>query len=185
MEKGLVTVPSFEDESQSLYNRYNKPFKQQTTLCKNKQIPNVHKNHYHSINKLHYNNHTSNTLTILHQNIRRIHNKIDEFLISVNHNQPHVICLSEHHLGTEEIGCINLRQYTLGASFCRKMTRHGGVCIFVPKNTQFYNLNLEKYTKEKDFEICALRLHILIQLFYNYLYLQISNRKSFLLFKPT
>ena len=30
-----------------------------------------------------------------------------------------------------------------------------------PRTLKFYTLNLEKYTKEKDFEICALRLHIL------------------------
>jgi hypothetical protein len=98
-----------------------------------KQILNVHKNHNHPFNKFSYNNHTSNKLTILHQNICGIYNKIDEFLISLSHKSPHVICLSEHHLGTKEIGCVNLRQYTLGASFCRKTSRHGGVCIFVPK----------------------------------------------------
>jgi exonuclease III len=64
-------------------------------------------------------------------------------------------------LRAEEIRNVNLSQLTLGASFCRQAYSHGGVCIFVSKNTQFYSINLDQYNKEKDFEICALKLHML------------------------
>jgi len=102
-----------------------------------------------------------NKFTIFHQNIRGISNKIDKFLNSASPDVPQVICLTEQHLRTEEIRNVNFSQYTLGASFCRQTYSHGGVCIFVPKNFQFHTINLDQYNKEKDFETCALKLHIL------------------------
>ena len=98
---------------------------------------------------------------ILHQNVRAIFNKIDELLISVSSNAPQVSCLTEHHLQTEEIENVDFRQNTLGAAFCRKTYKHGDACIYVSKNVQFNTINPDQYNKEKDFEICALKLHIL------------------------
>ena len=69
----------------------------------------------------------ANKFTILHQNIRGISNKIDEFLNSVSPNAPHIICLTEHHLRTEELSNVNSGHYSLGASFCRQTYNHGGV----------------------------------------------------------
>jgi exonuclease III len=97
---------------------------------------------------------------ILHQNIRGISNKIEEFLHSLSPNPPQVTCLTEHHLRIEEIENVNLSQYTFGTKFCRQSYSHGGVCIFVPVNIQFSVINLDQYCKEKDIEICALKLYI-------------------------
>jgi hypothetical protein len=122
----------------------------------------VYKNHNHSLNKFSYKHCTINKFTILHQNIRGISNKIHEFLNSIiSPNAPKVICLTEHHLRTEEIRNVNSEQYTLGASFSRQTYSHGGVCVFVPKNLQFNTINLDQYNKEKDLEICALKLNTL------------------------
>jgi hypothetical protein len=85
-------------------------------------------------------------------------------LINVNvlsPNAPQVICLTEHHMKIEEIGNVNLGQYTLGATFCRQTHKHGGLCIYVSKHIQFNTISLDQYNKEKDLEICALKLHIL------------------------
>jgi exonuclease III len=46
-------------------------------------------------------------------------------------------------------------------SFFLQTYSHEGVCIFVSKNIQLYIINLDQYNKEKDFEICALKLNIL------------------------
>jgi exonuclease III len=70
---------------------------------------------------------------------------------------PQVICLTEHHLTTEQISTIKLDQYTLGASFCRQTYKHGGTCIYVSKDIQFHAINLDQFNTEKDLEICALR----------------------------
>ena len=62
---------------------------------------------------------------------------------------------------TEEIGNVNLGQFTLGATFSRQTYKHEGVCTYVSKDTQFNTINLDQYNKEKDLEICALKLHLL------------------------
>jgi hypothetical protein len=46
---------------------------------------------------------------------------------------PHNLCFSEHHLKQIELDQINLKGYKLGASYCRKCSLKGGVCIFVHK----------------------------------------------------
>ena len=56
-----------------------------------------------------------NYFKILHQNIRGLLQKTDEFLTSVTQTSPQVLCFTEHHLRTEELESINLAHYTLGA----------------------------------------------------------------------
>jgi len=62
---------------------------------------------------------------------------------------------------SEEIGNVNLGQYTLGATFCRQTYKHGGVCIYISNDIQFNTIDLDQYNKEKDLEICALKLYLL------------------------
>ena len=141
---------------------YCNPRKIQKLLCKQFFHLRYYTYHlHHSLSKSSYEHCTMNKLTILHQNIRGISNKIDEFLNSVFPNAPQVICLTEHHLRMEEVRNVNFGQYTLGASFCRQTYSRGGVCVFVPKNIQFYAIYLDQYNKEKDLETCALKLNIL------------------------
>jgi len=116
--------------------------------------------HNHLSSYILKNRSNSNKFTIYHQNIRGISSKIDEFFTSLRYNRPQIICLTEHHLRTEEINNTTSDQYILGASFCRKKYKCGGVCIYISKSLQFSTINLEKYYKEKDFEICALKLNV-------------------------
>ena len=92
-----------------------------------------HKNHNQLPNghTRYTDNHKDNEgkFTLLHQNIRGIANKTDELLISLSPNPPQIICLTEHHLRKEQINNICLDHYTLGTAFCRKIHKHGGVCI--------------------------------------------------------
>jgi hypothetical protein len=67
------------------------------------------------------------------------------YFISLLHNAPHVLCLTEHHLQTEEIENVNLRQITLGAEFCKQTYKQGGVSIYVSSNIQFNTINLDQY----------------------------------------
>jgi len=62
---------------------------------------------------------------------------------------------------TEETGNINSGQYTLGATFSRQTYKHEGVCIYVLKDIQFNTINLDQYNKDKDLEICVLKLCLL------------------------
>jgi hypothetical protein len=74
----------------------------------------VHKNLNYYSNKSLLDHYNKTKLTILHQNIQGIINKADEFLISLFPNVPQIICLSEHHLRTDEISKINFSQSTVG-----------------------------------------------------------------------
>jgi exonuclease III len=98
----------------------------------------------------------TNHLKILHQNVRGLSHKTDEFLISLLPNYPQILYLTEHHLRTEEIANSNLDQYTLGAQFCRQTYKQGSVCIYVSND-----INLEQYNIEKHLEICTLKIRTL------------------------
>lgn len=142
-------------------NNVNRSVFYNTPKCIKLNYNTVYKNHNHSFNNFSYDHCNINKFAILHQNICGLSNKTDEFLNSLPPNAPQVICLIEHYLRAEEIRNVNLSQFPLGASFYRQTYSHGGVRIFVSKNIQFYTTGLVQYSKEKDFEICALKLHIL------------------------
>ena len=141
-------------------NNVNRFIFHNTPKCIKLNYNTVYKNCNHSFNNFSYDHCNTNKFAILHQNICGLSNKTDEFLNSLPPNAPQAICLTEHHLRAEEISNVNLSQFYLGASFCRRTYSRGSVCIFVTKNMQFYIINLDQYNKEKEFEICALKLHI-------------------------
>jgi hypothetical protein len=49
--------------------------------------------------------------------------------------------------------------YKLGVSYCRTLYEEGGVCIFVQESLRLVKINLEKYCKDKHFEVCAIKIH--------------------------
>jgi len=122
------------------------------------QAPNKNSN---IIEKIHISDQQkNNTLKILHLNIHGLSHKIDELVIPLLPNPPLILCLSEHHLKLDEIMNTNLDMYTLVAQFCRQTFKQGGVCIYVLNNLQFNSINLDKFNREKDMEICALTLSL-------------------------
>jgi len=122
---------------------------------------NTYKDHDQSNKKLILNKHTGNTFTVFYQNICGLPNKKEELLNSLTRNSPQIICITEHHLIDEELEGITLHPYTLGAKFCRRMRKCWCVCIFIQDNIHYTNINMERYSTEKDTEICAVKLHIL------------------------
>jgi hypothetical protein len=58
-------------------------------------------------------------LRIYHQNIRGVRNKIEELLMPWSSNFPHFLCLTEHHLGNDEINSLYIDSFNLGAKYCR------------------------------------------------------------------
>jgi hypothetical protein len=65
------------------------------------------------------------------------------------------LCFSEHPLKQFELNHINLDGYKLGATYCRRFIKKDGVCIFVIKYLKYLNINLRKYSKDEDTEVCA------------------------------
>jgi len=53
---------------------------------------------------------------------------------------------------------INLTNYSLGASYCRKTFLKGGVSIFVYRNLKYNTINIDEYNIDKDIKACAIQL---------------------------
>jgi len=100
----------------------------------------------------------SNSITVFHQNICGLRGKTDELISSMSPDFPHILCFSEHHLKKPECDQINVDGYRLGAAYCRQVVKRGGVCIFVKKNLKYSNIDLDKYCKDQNIEVCALKL---------------------------
>jgi hypothetical protein len=49
--------------------------------------------------------------------------------------------------------------YKLGVSYCRTLYEKGGVCIFVQESLRCVRIDLEKFFKDKDFGVCAIKIH--------------------------
>jgi hypothetical protein len=82
---------------------------------------------------------------MFHQNIIGLGNKANEQLSHLQHDPPHILCLSEHHLSESELQLIHLTHYSLRANYCRKTFLKGGVSIFVYRNLKYNTINIYEY----------------------------------------
>jgi hypothetical protein len=73
---------------------------------------------------------------------------------------PHILCLTEHHLNTIELSHVILENHTRGAQFCRSHFEKGGVVMYIHNSLNSRNIDLSKYCKENDIEICAVKLNL-------------------------
>jgi hypothetical protein len=104
---------------------------------------------YYLFNKTRQDHHNKNKLIIIHQNIRGIKNKVEEFLISLTDIAPQIICLSNHRLRLDEIDNVNFNQYMIGNSFCRQIDSYGGVCVLIKKTFNLILLILINSIKKR------------------------------------
>jgi exonuclease III len=73
---------------------------------------------------------------------------------------PQILCLSEHHMNDLELQQAFLDNYKLGVSYCRTLYEKRGVCIFVQESLRYVRTDLENYCKDKDFEVCAIKIYL-------------------------
>jgi hypothetical protein len=59
-----------------------------------------------------------------------------------------------------EINFLNLENYNTGAQFCRASNGKGGVIMYIHNSLKFTITDLCKYSKEKDIEICGVKLNV-------------------------
>jgi len=97
---------------------------------------------------------------LFHQNIRGLYNKTDELVNSWTTESPHILCLTEHHLHNHEINSTCIQQYNIGARYCRKNHKGGGVSIFVHDSLTFSTVELDGFCRDHDLEVCAVQLHV-------------------------
>jgi hypothetical protein len=102
---------------------------------------------------------SNNLFKVFHQNIRGLKSKVDELINSLLPEYPHILCLTEHHLKDFEIDNLFIDHYKLGSKFCRQEFKNGGVGIFVRGDLEFSTIPLDKYCKEKDIEVCAVKIN--------------------------
>jgi exonuclease III len=100
----------------------------------------------------------NNPFMIFHQNVRGLKVKTNELMLQLLTEAPHLICLTEHHLKNYELDVTPISKYKLGANYCRKNLKNGGVCIYIQENLKYTNINLQKHCKEQDMEISAVQL---------------------------
>jgi hypothetical protein len=97
------------------------------------------------------------TVYLFQENICGLKGNTDELLSSMSPNSPNN-CFSEHNLKKFDLDQINGDGYRLGAAYCRQAVKRGAVCIFVQKNLKHINIDLAKYCKDQDTEVCVLKL---------------------------
>ena len=85
---------------------------------------------------------------------------MDELSNSLFPDYPNIMCFTEHHLKDYEIDNLPIDRFQLGSTFCRHEFKNGGVCIIVHADLDFSPISLDKYCKEKDIEVCAVKLKI-------------------------
>ena len=103
----------------------------------------------------------SGSIKIYHQNIRGLGKKASELIGHLHPDYPQALCITEHHLKKFQIKHTAIENYNLGASYCREQYEKGGVAIYIHKSIQCSNINIDTYCKEKDIEICAVKLSYL------------------------
>jgi hypothetical protein len=103
--------------------------------------------------------HANDSLTVIHQNIRGLSSKTDGLIFSIvsNNINPHLICVSEHHLTSENFLFINLEKYVLGSSYAHLIHHAGGVCIYI-SDLNITIINLSEFCDEINIEICAVKI---------------------------
>jgi hypothetical protein len=70
----------------------------------------------------------------------------------------YILCFSEHHLKHSELGQINIEGFKLCTAHCKQTIKKGGVCIFIPDSLEYSMIDVNKYCKDQDIEICMLNL---------------------------
>jgi hypothetical protein len=98
-------------------------------------------------------------LTVYHQNVRGLRGKANKLLSQLYPTFPHILCLSEHHMNHLELQQTFFDNYKLGVSYCRTLYEKGEVCIIVQESLRYVRTDLEKYCKDKYFEVCAMKIH--------------------------
>ena len=100
------------------------------------------------------------SLTLVHQNIRGLTKKINEFIsmLTLERINPQVICFSEHHMTESNLNLLNVSNYTISTGFCRQNFQKGGVCIYVRRDLCCRSIDLTKYCEEKNYEVCAIQI---------------------------
>ena len=105
----------------------------QFTANSNHNQKNFYKNNARNNNLSLTDSDSNQVLRIYLQNICGLGSKMNDLLVSLYPNLPHILCLTEHHLRQFQIQHITMDDYNLGAEFSRQSFHKGGGCMFIQK----------------------------------------------------
>ncbi|KAF5285669.1 hypothetical protein FQA39_LY16533 [Lamprigera yunnana] len=77
----------------------------------------------------------------LRRNFPRINLVNDSFLINPLHSNFNVICITEHWMTIDDVHCLKINNWIVGASFSRTIGIHGGVLILIKHSSSIKTLN--------------------------------------------
>jgi hypothetical protein len=86
--------------------------------------------------------------------------KSEPQLLNDVYNNPDILCISERHLSADELSMFLMTKYKMATSFSRKISKNGGFRILVKNNITYQKLGLNKLSREKVFEACAVKIII-------------------------
>lgn len=101
-------------------------------------------------------------LSIVHQNVQCISNKIGELELFLEDGCD-VFCVSEHWSGLRDIESVGLTGFCLVDHYSRQMHKHGGVAIFVRNNITEMSSGIEAVrdiSVDFHFECVVSRIHL-------------------------
>lgn len=84
---------------------------------------------------------SSNNHKVYNQNIRGLKGKTGQLSNILYSELPHLLYITEHHLIDLEIVMKSIIYFKLGAKFCRRQYKNGGVCIFVHDSIDFNTIS--------------------------------------------
>lgn len=104
-------------------------------------------------------NKQSECLNICYYNIQCLRNKINNVEIIANQSNFDVICLTESWLQNDEVEIFNVVNFNIASFYCRTLSNHGGVIIYLKRNIKFRTVNYFDFLcEEKHFECAAVQL---------------------------
>ncbi|KAG8329588.1 hypothetical protein J6590_083071 [Homalodisca vitripennis] len=80
-------------------------------------------------------------LLLLHQNAQSATNKLDEIQLMCAEMKTDVLVLTENGFNNKNIDLCKIPNFTLANSYCRQLSKGGGVGIFVRKNYTFFRFH--------------------------------------------
>lgn len=104
------------------------------------------------------------SLSLIHQNIQYLRNKIDRLEIFLKNEKPDLVVFTEHGLKSNEMSQINIPGFSMEVSFCRQQHKSGGVCIFTNNNSRNINSRsltlVDQFSHEMDMEAVGLEVRL-------------------------
>lgn len=100
-------------------------------------------------------------ISITHQNVQGLSNKISELEVFFTTNYCHIFCTSEHWCLGNDINLVNIDGFYLIDHFSRGHHTHGGVALFCRDNIVGHPINeIKKLSTEFNFECVAGRFAV-------------------------